>query len=120
MVRPWKAPWAATSLVRPVSRVSLKATSLASAPELQKNTRAGTPRWSDESLGERDTGFGGVQVGDVTQGVELRGDGLDDRRVPVAEDVDRDAAQQIEVLAAVDVGHHSTVAGLASASGGVP
>ena len=40
IVRPWKAPWAATSFVRPVSRVILKATSLASVPELQKNTRA--------------------------------------------------------------------------------
>ena len=38
MVRPWKAPSAATTLVRPVRRASLIAASLASAPELAKNT----------------------------------------------------------------------------------
>ena len=38
MVRPWKAPSAATTWVRPVRRVSLNAASLASAPELAKNT----------------------------------------------------------------------------------
>ncbi len=39
MVRPWKAPWRATRWVRPVRRLILNAASLASAPELQKNTR---------------------------------------------------------------------------------
>ena len=39
MVRPWKEPSAATRCVRPVRRVSLKAASLASVPELVKNTR---------------------------------------------------------------------------------
>ena len=39
IVRPWKPPCAATSFVRPVSRDSLKAASLASVPELQNNTR---------------------------------------------------------------------------------
>ncbi|SHU71775.1 Uncharacterised protein [Mycobacteroides abscessus subsp. abscessus] len=43
MVRPWKAPSAATTLVRPVRRVSLKAASLASVPELQRKTLPGTP-----------------------------------------------------------------------------
>ncbi len=38
MVRPWKAPSAATRRVRPVRRVSLSAASLASAPELAKKT----------------------------------------------------------------------------------
>ncbi len=44
MVRPWK-PFSATTMpVRPVRRASLKAASFASAPELQKNTRAsGSP-----------------------------------------------------------------------------
>ena len=37
IVRPWKAPSAETTPVRPVSRDSLNAASLASAPELQKN-----------------------------------------------------------------------------------
>ena len=38
MVRPWKPPSATTTWVRPVRRVSLKAASLASVPELVKNT----------------------------------------------------------------------------------
>ena len=41
MVRPWKAPSVATRWVRPVRRVSLIAASLASAPELAKNTLPG-------------------------------------------------------------------------------
>ena len=36
--RPWKAPSIAISFVRPVRRVSLNAASLASVPELAKNT----------------------------------------------------------------------------------
>ena len=47
MVRPWKERSATTTRVRPVRRVSLKAASLASAPELQKNTRP--PRSPDGS-----------------------------------------------------------------------
>ena len=43
MVRPWKAPSAATTWVRPVRRVSLNAASLASAPELVKKTLPGPP-----------------------------------------------------------------------------
>ena len=46
MVRPWKAPCAATILVRPVSRLILNAASLASAPELQKKTLAGASSWA--------------------------------------------------------------------------
>jgi hypothetical protein len=38
--RPWKAPSVEMIRVRPVIRVSLKAASLASVPELVKNTRA--------------------------------------------------------------------------------
>ncbi len=38
MVRPWKRPSATTTWVRPVRRVSLNAASLASVPELVKNT----------------------------------------------------------------------------------
>ncbi len=49
MVRPWKPPSAATTWVRPVRRVSLKAASLASAPELVKKTR---PLVSTASTGE--------------------------------------------------------------------
>ena len=39
MVRPWNDPSIATMRVRPVRRVSLNAASLASVPELVKNTR---------------------------------------------------------------------------------
>ncbi len=39
MVRPWKAPSAATTRVRPVRRVILNAASRASAPLLHRNTR---------------------------------------------------------------------------------
>ena len=47
MVRPWKEPSAATTWVRPVRRVSFSAASLASAPELVKNTlpTAGSDPW---------------------------------------------------------------------------
>ena len=44
IVRPWKELCATTMRVRPVRRAILKAASFASAPELQKNTRAdGSP-----------------------------------------------------------------------------
>ena len=43
MVRPWKQPSAATRRVRPVRRVSLRAASLASAPELAKKTLPSDP-----------------------------------------------------------------------------
>ena len=50
----------------------LNATSLASVPELQKNTRAGVgAEMRDERLGQRDAGFGGVEVRRVTERVEL-------------------------------------------------
>ena len=108
-MRPWKAPWAATSFVRPVSRVILKADLVglgARVAEEHPRLRAQQP---DQRLGQRDAGFGGVQVRRVPEGVELAGDGLDDGRVAVPEDVDRDAAEQIDVRLAVDVGHHRAV-----------
>ena len=46
MVRPWNDPSAATRWVRPVRRVSLNAASLASVPELVKNTRPSRGRRS--------------------------------------------------------------------------
>ena len=73
MVRPWKPPSAATTWVRPVRRVSLNAASLASAPELEKNTsRPGRrPSEREQPLGERDLRLGGEEVGDVAEGGEL-------------------------------------------------
>ena len=40
IVRPWNPLSAAIILVRPVSRANLNAASLASAPELHRNTRS--------------------------------------------------------------------------------
>ena len=75
MVRPWKAPSAATIRVRPVRRASLNAASLASAPELQKKTAepAGARRMPEQPLGQRDLRRGGEEVGDVAERGELGG-----------------------------------------------
>ena len=62
-------------------------------------------------FGQRDAGLGGVQVRHMTQRVQLSGDGLDDRRVPVAENVDGDTGQQIQIGLTVDIGHHRALAG---------
>ena len=89
--------------MRPVSRPILKAASLASAPELQKKTRPSRPKQLEQPLGERDGRLGDEEVGDVAEGGDLAADGLDDGRVGVAERVDRDAADEVEVLVAVGV-----------------
>ena len=57
----------------------------------------------DELLGEADLGRGGEEVRDVTQFGELVGDGPDDRGVCVAQAVDGDTCQQVDVLLAVGV-----------------
>ncbi len=49
MVRPWKPFSVATIRDRPVRRAILKAASFASAPELQKNARPGTPQRSSNA-----------------------------------------------------------------------
>ena len=105
-MRPWKASCAATSFVRPVSRDSLNATSLASAPELQKKTRVpvSAPSSPASPSASAIPGSVAVQVGRVTERVQLPRDSLDDRRVAVPEHVHRDAAEQVEVALAVDVG----------------
>jgi acetylglutamate kinase len=48
----------------------------------------------------------------MTQRVQLRGDSLDDRRVPVAENVHGDTSQQIQIGLTVDISHHRTLAEL--------
>ena len=73
MVRPWKAPSVATTWVRPVRRVSLNAASLASAPELAKNTLPGVAEQVEQPLGQRDLRLGGEEVGDVAEGAQLLG-----------------------------------------------
>ncbi len=67
------------------------------------------PQQSDQFFGQRDTRFGGIQVGGVAQGGHLLRDGLDDRGVAMAEDVDRNAAEQVHVGLAVHVGDHDAL-----------
>ena len=112
IVRPWKPPCAATSLVRPVRRESLNAASLASVPELQNNTRASASaaEETDQRLGQRDAGFGGIQVGGVSQRRHLSRDGVEHSGVRMPQHVDGDAAEQIQVGLAVHVGDHGAVA----------
>ena len=98
IVRPWKPPSVATTWVRPVSRDSLNAASFASAPELQKNTRPGRPARASSSSASADRRLGDVEVGDVAERGDLLGDGRHHGRVGVAERVDRDAAEQVDVL----------------------
>ena len=83
-------------------RASLIAASLASAPELQKNTLP--PRLdSRQALGQAHRGLGVEEVADVHQPPDLLAHGLDDARVAVAEVRHRDAAQEVEVLVALGV-----------------
>ena len=112
VVRPWKAPSAATMPVRPVRRASLMAASSASAPELQKNTfePAGAPASDEQPLGELDLRHRGEEVRHVHELTGLLRHGRDQRRVVVAQGVDRDAADEVEVPAAVDVPHPGAVA----------
>ena len=57
----------------------------------------------DELLGEADLGGGGEEVRHVPQLGELLGDGPDDRGVRMAQAVDGDACQQVDVLLTVGV-----------------
>ena len=57
----------------------------------------------EQLLGELDLRLAGEEVRDVAERLELVGDRLDQRRVGVAERVDGDAAEQVDVLLAVGV-----------------
>ena len=105
MVRPWKAPSAATMWVRPVRRVSLNAASLASVPELEKKTRPSVdldgagPSSRSSSFSASSTWGRLVKKFEMWPSVrELVVDGVDQRGVVVAERVDGDAAEQVDVL----------------------
>lgn len=64
---------------------------------------AGAAEELEEPFGELDGRLGDEEVGDVAEGGDLVGDGADDGGVGVAEGVDGDAADEVEVLAAVGV-----------------
>ena len=85
--------------VRPVRRASLNAASLASAPELQKNTRPSRPVRSSSRSASRTAGSFATRLDDVAESGDLPGDRLDDSRMGVAEEVHGDAADQVDVLA---------------------
>ena len=110
MVRPWKAPSRAMILVRvfrgvEFRRASLNAASLASVPELAKNTLepAGALLSVEQLLGQRDLRGAGEEVGDVAQRGQLAGDHRGHERVGVAHGVHCDAAEQVQVFLAVRV-----------------
>src|SRR5580693_1006570 len=65
---------------------------------------------ADQRLGQRNTRFGGIQVRGVSQRRHLSRDGLDDRGVTMAKDVDGDAAEQVQIGLSVHIGDHGTVA----------
>ena len=78
-------------------RTSLIAASFASAPELQKNTDEPNEREHSRAA-KRHVRLVVEQVRDVHQPPDLLLHGRDDLRVAMAEVVDRDPAQEVEVL----------------------
>ena len=104
IVRPWKAFCAATMCGRPVRRAILNAVSFASAPELQNSTResgaSSSPCSRSASCEHR---LVDEEVGHVPELRDLARHGVDDGRVRVAQRVHRDAGDQVQVAAAVDV-----------------
>ena len=75
----------------------LEAPSLASVPELVKNTRpSSAPVIVVRARGECNLGRSGEEVGDVSEGGDLSSDRGEHCRVSVAKGIDRDAGQQVE------------------------
>ena len=83
---------------------------MASVPELAKKTRPSAPSSAEQPLGQLDLGLVQEQVAGVREPRDLAGDGLDQRRVAVAERADRDPGDQVEVLVAVGVPHLAALA----------
>ena len=77
------------------------AASLASAPELQKNTCPPPPSSSSMAIAVSVATGVGEQVGDVEQRAGLLGEGLGHGRVGVAERGHRQAAEEVEVARAL-------------------
>ena len=97
-------PWPGAAALLPARRTSLTAASLASAPELAKNTRpSAAAEKAEQSLGQGDLALVQEQVGGVRDAVHLAGHRLGDGRVGVAERAHRDAGDQVGVLTAIGV-----------------
>ena len=121
MVRPWKLPSMATRWVRPVRRVSLNAASLASAPELVKNTLpppSGSPSRDSSRSASVTCGSVAKKFETWPRVPQLLGDGVDQRGVGVAERVDGDAAEQVEVAVALGVPDVGALAAVSTSFGG--
>ena len=86
-----------TVFVEAVLAGALMAPSLASAPELPKNTLL-IPVRLQSFLASLPQGGGIVEIGGVLQLVCLPGDGLGPGHIAVAQAVDADAAGEVEVL----------------------
>ena len=115
-VRPWKASQVLTTRNRPWPahlRASLMAHSLASAPELPKNTCPPARSVPPPISRSRVTATSGPtdvaeQVGHVGEGAGLLGDGVGHRRVGVAERGHGQSRQEVEVGPARRVVEHGS------------
>ena len=111
--------WRRTSRGRWPGGASFTAPSMASVPELvQEGVGQGVAREPRDALDQLELRQGVEDVGRLHQAPGLLGDGLDERRVRVAQAADRPARHQVQVLAALGVGepgaatlgHHHRVA----------
>ena len=100
---PWYEPSIFRTLSRPVAARAMRMASIvASVPELAKRTGVEVEA-AAQLLGERDRDRG--RGGEVRAGARRLLDRLDDLGVRVPDDVDAEAAVEVEVLGAVDVPH---------------
>ena len=103
MVRPWKDALGGDHLGPAGEPADLERRLVGLGAGVAEEDPARPAGEVEQPLGQRQAGLVHRQVGDVAELVRLRGDRLDDLRVRVAEDRRRDAAEQVGVLAAVDV-----------------
>ena len=125
-VRPWKAPSAATTLVRdglrarPWRRASLSAASLASVPSWQKKTRPSDPTSCRRRSARRIPGSWATRLLVCAIVATCFEHGLDDGRMGVAEAGHGDSCVEVEVFATVGVPDLGCPAPRVSAIGGTP